>query len=384
MYFDIIFGKLTSVDRETINQCIQIMNRANPTLIKFMQYHIDHCPEYKGETYKLAKRLGQQLIDNCKQVLTEDPVYKDVSRITGPKTKVSAKGNIEYEETQKDSVRKFEQYVYEMAQGGAMTKVSQPTIQEDLARVYKAISKQASKDSKLELQRVYEDLLKVVESSKEIETEQLTKDILQAATVPTTPTEEVDDPCTPSSDDEIASLPDKTSIIQPVSSTIPSQTIPFLHIQKKTKDGWEYNKKLSSLYLDGLESAAINGLTFKDKYVLVTGAGAGSIGAEILQGLISGGAKVIVTTSRFSKKVTEYYQNMYARYGAAGSTLIVVPFNQGSKQDVDALVQYIYDEPKKGGLGWDLMQSFHLLLFQKMVMVSTTLILNLNLPTESC
>nr|P43098.1 RecName: Full=Fatty acid synthase subunit alpha; Includes: RecName: Full=Acyl carrier; Includes: RecName: Full=3-oxoacyl-[acyl-carrier-protein] reductase; AltName: Full=Beta-ketoacyl reductase; Includes: RecName: Full=3-oxoacyl-[acyl-carrier-protein] synthase; AltName: Full=Beta-ketoacyl synthase [Candida albicans]AAA34345.1 fatty acid synthase alpha subunit [Candida albicans] len=354
MYFDIIFGKLTSVDRETINQCIQIMNRANPTLIKFMQYHIDHCPEYKGETYKLAKRLGQQLIDNCKQVLTEDPVYKDVSRITGPKTKVSAKGNIEYEETQKDSVRKFEQYVYEMAQGGAMTKVSQPTIQEDLARVYKAISKQASKDSKLELQRVYEDLLKVVESSKEIETEQLTKDILQAATVPTTPTEEVDDPCTPSSDDEIASLPDKTSIIQPVSSTIPSQTIPFLHIQKKTKDGWEYNKKLSSLYLDGLESAAINGLTFKDKYVLVTGAGAGSIGAEILQGLISGGAKVIVTTSRFSKKVTEYYQNMYARYGAAGSTLIVVPFNQGSKQDVDALVQYIYDEPKKGGLGWDL------------------------------
>ena len=120
MYFDIIFGKLTSVDRETINQCIQIMNRANPTLIKFMQYHIDHCPEYKGETYKLAKRLGQQLIDNCKQVLTEDPVYKDVSRITGPKTKVSAKGNIEYEETQKDSVRKFEQYVYEMAQGGAI------------------------------------------------------------------------------------------------------------------------------------------------------------------------------------------------------------------------------------------------------------------------
>ena len=103
-----------------------------------------------------------------------------------------------------------------------------------------------------------------------------------------------------------------------------------------------------------MESAAINGLTFKDKYVLVTGAGAGSIGAEILQGLISGGAKVIVTTSRFSKKVTEYYQNMYARYGAAGSTLIVVPFNQGSKQDVDALVQYIYDEPKKGGLGWDL------------------------------
>jgi fatty acid synthase subunit alpha len=353
MYFDILFGKLTSVDRETIDQCIQIMNRSNPTLIKFMQYHIDHCPEYKGETYKLAKRLGQQLIDNCKQTLNEDPVYKDVSRITGPKTTVCAKGNIEYEEAEKDSVRKFEQYVYEMAQGGEMTKIAQPTIQEDLARVYKAISKQASRDSKLELQKVYEQLLKVVAGSDEIETQQLTKDILQAPTGSNTPTDE-DEISTADSDDEIASLPDKTSIAQPVSSTVPPQTIPFLHIQKKTNEGWEYDRKLSALYLDGLESAAVNGLTFKDKYVLVTGAGAGSIGAEILQGLISGGAKVVVTTSRFSKKVTEYYQNMYARYGAAGSTLIVVPFNQGSKQDVDALVQYIYDDPKKGGLGWDL------------------------------
>ncbi|KAK6202335.1 fatty acid synthase subunit alpha [Scheffersomyces amazonensis] len=352
MYYDIIFGKLNSIDRETIQQCIQIMNRSNPTLIKFMQYHIDHVPEYKGETYNLAKKLGQQLIDNCKQTLGIDPVYKDVSKITGPKTTVDAKGTIVYEEANKDAVRKFEQYVYEMAQGGKMTKIEQPTIQEDLARVYKAITKQASKNDKLELQKLYDQLIKVVESSSEIETQQATNTIL-GATGNSTPTDE-DELSTASDDDEIASLPDKTSILQPVSSTIPSETLPFLHIKKKNGDVWEYNRKLSSVYLDGLESAAINGLTFKDKYVLVTGAGVGSIGAEILQGLISGGAKVIVTTSRFSKKVTEYYQNMYARFGAAGSTLIVVPFNQGSKQDVDALINYIYDEPKKGGLGWDL------------------------------
>ncbi|KAH0412144.1 fatty acid synthase subunit alpha, partial [Aureobasidium melanogenum] len=58
------------------------------------------------------------------------------------------------------------------------------------------------------------------------------------------------------------------------------------------------------------------------------------------------------TTSRFSREVTEYYQSMYTRYGAKGSQLIVVPFNQGSQQDVNALVDYIYDEKK--GLGWDL------------------------------
>jgi fatty acid synthase subunit alpha len=60
----------------------------------------------------------------------------------------------------------------------------------------------------------------------------------------------------------------------------------------------------------------------------------------------------VVTTSRFSREVTEYYQSMYARYGARGSQLVVVPFNQGSQQDVNALIEYIYDEKK--GLGWDL------------------------------
>ncbi|ODV78590.1 uncharacterized protein CANTADRAFT_6949 [Suhomyces tanzawaensis NRRL Y-17324] len=353
MYFDIIFGKLTSIDRETISQCIQIMNRSNPTLIKFMQYHIDHTPEYKGETYQLAKRLGQQLIDNCNQVMNVDPVYKDVSRITGPKTTIDAKGKIVFEEANKDHVRKFEQYVYEMAQGGKLTKMEpQPTIKEDLNRVYKAITKQASKTNKVEFQKLYDQLINFVESSKEIETKESTKSVLQAPTGTNTPTDE--DELSTASDDEIASLPDKTSILLPVSSSVPPETIPFLHLQKKHKEHWSYDRKLSSIYLDGLESAAINGLSFKDKHVLVTGAGVGSIGAEILQGLICGGAKVVVTTSRFSKKVTEYYQNMYARYGASGSTLTVVPFNQGSKQDVDALIQYIYDEPKKGGLGWDL------------------------------
>ena len=61
----------------------------------------------------------------------------------------------------------------------------------------------------------------------------------------------------------------------------------------------------------------------------MTGAGAGSIGAEVLQGLISGGARVVVTTSRFSREVTEYYQAMYSKFGSRGSQLIVVPFNQG-------------------------------------------------------
>lgn len=48
----------------------------------------------------------------------------------------------------------------------------------------------------------------------------------------------------------------------------------------------------------------------------------------------------------------EYYQAIYQECGSKGSSLTVVPFNQGSKQDVEALVDYIYSKDK--GLGMDL------------------------------
>ena len=77
MFYDIIFGRLTTVDRDITSRCIAIMNRADPVLIEYMQYHVDHCLPEKGPTYKLAKEFGQQLIDNCREVLGQPPLYKD-------------------------------------------------------------------------------------------------------------------------------------------------------------------------------------------------------------------------------------------------------------------------------------------------------------------
>ena len=77
MFYDIIFGRLTTVDREITARCIQIMNRADPELVTYMQYYIDQCDASRGETYKLAKQFGQQLIDNCREVVGEPPLYKD-------------------------------------------------------------------------------------------------------------------------------------------------------------------------------------------------------------------------------------------------------------------------------------------------------------------
>lgn len=84
MYYDIIHGKLTTIDREITARCIAIINRSDPDLVRYMQYHIDRCDPSKGETYKLAKEFGQELINNTRAVLGQPPVYKDgMSRFIG-------------------------------------------------------------------------------------------------------------------------------------------------------------------------------------------------------------------------------------------------------------------------------------------------------------
>jgi fatty acid synthase subunit alpha len=323
MYFDIIFGRLKAVDREIVSQCIRLMNRSNPTLLEFMQYHIDNCPTERGETYKLAKQLGAQLIENCKDALNVDPVYKDVAVPTGPKTTIDARGTMSYEEVPRASCRKLEHYVQQMADGGKISEYGNRTkVQNDLSKIYKLIKQQYkfSKGSQHEIKSLYSDVIRSLGMN---ESQIIPKD-----------------------NGRINGLSKKGKPKGKI------ETIPFLHLRKKTQQGWDFDKKLTNLYLDCLEEAAKDGVSFTGKYVLMTGAGVGSIAAEVLQGLVSGGAKVIVTTSRFSREVTEYYQSMYARFGARGSQLVVVPCNQASVQDINALVDYIYDA--KNGLGWDL------------------------------
>lgn len=94
--------------------------------------------------------------------------------------------------------------------------------------------------------------------------------------------------------------------------------------------------------LDVLTEIATSGVTFAKKAALLTGVGKGSIGVEILKGLLSGGAVCIVTTSRYSRASVDYYKKIFHEVGSKGSKLIVVPFNGASKQDVEALVDYIY------------------------------------------
>jgi fatty acid synthase subunit alpha len=122
-------------------------------------------------------------------------------------------------------------------------------------------------------------------------------------------------------------------------------------IQKKTGGSWKDSTPLTDEYATVLNGATSKGLEFSGRNVLITGAGQGSIGSKILQGLLAGGARVVVTTSSYSRKTTKHYQEMFSKFGAKGSSLLVVPFNQGSQQDTEALIDYIYSI---GDSEWDL------------------------------
>ncbi|KAJ2058736.1 fatty acid synthase alpha subunit Lsd1 [Coemansia sp. S146] len=139
---------------------------------------------------------------------------------------------------------------------------------------------------------------------------------------------------------------------QPAARDMP----PFIHLKDQSAgSAWSHCTKLSTMYYDGLGEISGVGLAFAGKTALVTGCGRDSIGADIFCGLLSGGAKVIATTSSYSRKTTLFFEDMYRTHGARGSELIVVPFNQGSTGDIKKLVDFIYSKSGVAkGLNWDL------------------------------
>ncbi|KAF9490473.1 fatty acid synthetase alpha subunit [Pleurotus eryngii] len=319
MYYDIIFGRLTTVDREITARCIALLNRADPEMLTYMQYHINQCDPSKGENYALAKEFGQRLIENTREVLGQPPLYKDVTFPTAPHTEVTDKGDIVYSEVVRENVRKLEAYVEEMASGNTVsTPVNIQKVQDDVLKLWTVVKSQPgiSQEQKNRIKALYEGVVRSLRKNPE-----------------TRPRPGV------------RNRRSSSQFLRPQISTISSVSedkIPLLHLKRKVGINWEYSSNLTGVYLDVLHEIATSGTTFKDKNALLTGVGKGSIGVEILKGLLSGGAHVVVTTSRYSRATVEYYQSIYHSFGSRGSALTVVPFNQGSRQDVEALVDYIY------------------------------------------
>ncbi|KAI8617820.1 hypothetical protein BC830DRAFT_1166674 [Chytriomyces sp. MP71] len=312
LYYDIIFGRITSIDRDLMNQCVHLMNRAEDyeSLIAFMEYYINNCPVDKGENYARVQELGQMLLDNCKAALNADPVYKNIAyRPTKPKTIVSEAGKLIYKEERRTATN-MKEYVADMKSGSELTK--------------------AAKGAIAGLEAKFNEMKSVLTAT----------DSLDVA-----------------SRDHMATLFSQVKDLLDSKNEFDGENLPFIYLKRRNAQDpshWEPDATMTKTYFDVMASVAADGLSFKGKHALITGCGRGSIGVEVLQALLSGGANVIVTTSSFSRAATEYYRSIYEKHGSKGSRLIVVPFNAGSLQDTKALVDYIYSKDSKTGLGWDL------------------------------
>lgn len=333
MFFDIIFGRLKTVDRDITAKCLVIMNRANPALIEYMQYYLDNTDASKGEHYRLAKEFGQMLLANCREAVGTAPLYRDVTFPTAPKTTVTLKGDIIYEEVNRVGVTRLERYVTEMAAGSKITaEMNLDKVQESIQNLYKLVKSQPTiaKSQMAAIRSLYGEVVKGLSPHD--------RNRSAATNGP-------------------KSRRPSSQFLRPVQvepTALSGDNTPLLHLKRKVGNNWVYSSKLTTLYLDVLTEIASAGTTFEHKNALLTGVGKASIGVEILKGLLSGGAHVIVTTSRYSRETVEYYQAIYQEVGSRGSRLTVVPFNQASKQDVEALVDYIYSTDKDKGLAMDL------------------------------
>ncbi|KAJ3244145.1 3-oxoacyl-[acyl-carrier-protein] synthase [Chytriomyces hyalinus] len=312
LYYDIIFGRITSIDRELMNQCVHLMNRSEDYegLIAFMEYYINNVPAEKGENYARVQELGKILLDNCKAALHADPVYKNIAyRPTKPKTTVSESGKIIYKEERRTATN-MKEYVKDMQTGSPLTK--------------------AAKSEVAGLGSKFDEMKAVLEASKSMDAKSRAK---------------------------MAALFGQVQALIAPKDEFEGENLPFIYLKRRNPaepSHWVPDSTMTKTYFDVMSSVAADGLSFKGKHALITGCGKGSIGVEVLQALLSGGASVIVTTSSFSRSATEFYRAIYERHGSKGSRLIVVPFNGGSLQDTKALVEYIYERDKKIGLNWDL------------------------------
>ncbi|KAG3005001.1 Fatty acid synthase subunit alpha [Phytophthora cactorum] len=133
------------------------------------------------------------------------------------------------------------------------------------------------------------------------------------------------------------------------SASLKKIVLPHVHVRKPSDVDPTirlYDVESTSVLLSCMHEMASTGISFAGKVALLTGCGKDSIGVEVVKTLLEGGATVFVTTSSFSMKTTGVFREIYQQHGSRDSRLIVLPFNQASKTDVQSLVTHIYNVHK--------------------------------------
>ena len=320
LYYGSVRSKITISEREVEVRKRRIVNRASPRTLMFLQTLLSRSILESKQGYETANSIALNLLDACKQDLTSKPTFRGSFVPLAPQTTIDARGVVQYCESPRVAELTLEQYCQEMSR---RILDFEQSCRYDVATLRQQYEKAGNLDGKFGVS-VRNAIARMTPNDFGL--------------------------ITPPDDDAVVVVDTGTPGGTP--RTPKPKSIPFLHLKQQRGDRWEYSGENTRNYIDCLNTAARSGITFHGRIVLVTGSGAGSIGGMVLEGLLERGATVIATTSSFSQKVTEYYRAIYSTHGARGSRLIILPFNQSSKQDVESLAEHIYSAEK--GLGLDM------------------------------
>ena len=86
---------------------------------------------------------------------------------------------------------------------------------------------------------------------------------------------------------------------------------------------------------------------FAGDIAVVTGVAPNSIAAQVVNGLLAGGATVVATSHSFRQSVKAWAKQTYREHATGDAKLWLVPANLSSYRDVDALVKWVGNVQKK-------------------------------------
>ncbi|KAH9954799.1 hypothetical protein BC827DRAFT_1379315 [Russula dissimulans] len=237
---------------------------------------IMNVPTRSPEVYGLM--VNRRVPVKVETVVSQLPLYKDVAFPTAPHTEISEKVEIVYSEVNRENVHKLKAYVEEMCSADQISgSVNILRIQDDVVKLWDVVKSwpEISEEQKNLIKALYDG---VVRSLHKVPNNRL-RPVFTASTF--------------------------RHHFHVVMST---DKIPLLHLKRRMGTQWEYDSNLTGVSFGILHKMGTSGTTFKDENALITGIGRAP------------------------------FAGIFQRFGGRGSALTVVPFNQGSKQDVEALV----------------------------------------------
>ena len=90
-----------------------------------------------------------------------------------------------------------------------------------------------------------------------------------------------------------------------------------------------------------------NASRYANDIAIVTGVSPNSIAAQVVEGLLAGGATVVATSHSFKPSIKAWAKQAYREHATGNAKLWLVPANLSSYRDVDALVDWAGHEQKK-------------------------------------